>query len=138
MGQISVSLRRAEDAVTVRESRREATVCISSPNGIGMASIVSPDANWPRHVTLEFRYGPGRPFRWLESCQVTAGGRTWSTSFAHAGGQGESAHGDLSADTAEISAPVLRDDAIAVFLPESLMETAGDTIQVWWVDLFRE
>ena len=138
-GRLTVDLHSPGDDAIVQGSNRQVKVVITSPRGIGSASIISPDAQWPRRMVIGLRYSSDRPFLRLESCRVTTGESSWHTALGRADtSQAFGGTRDTRPDGGSIAVPVHGDDGMmAVHLPDTLLAVASDTIVVSWVDVFR-
>ncbi len=67
------TLRKADDAITVKERDRRTVFVITSKSGIGGGTIKLTAGDWPSDVTLRFEYkdGLGNGFKMLETFSLT-------------------------------------------------------------------
>ena len=66
----SYSYKGANSVVAEKEKDRTIFV-VTSESGIGGATIVLADGEWPENVTLRFQYSKGKGFDWLEDIRMS-------------------------------------------------------------------
>lgn len=143
--------RKKEDRVEAQSESDKALFTITSPSGIGAATITPKAGRWPKTVVLRLQ------LRGLESLQITTGKITVAASVSshgdHStrvylieGGKEKSlGRGDplwmeikmLAAKTGSVGKPQLKDRGFEVTLPEALLHGQPEPLTVQWIDFYR-
>jgi hypothetical protein len=64
-----VAVQKATDSVVARKEKDRTVFVVTSPSGIGDATIVLAGGEWPENVTLRFLYAK-KGFHWLEDIRL--------------------------------------------------------------------
>src|SRR5262245_44658303 len=64
-----LDIHKAEDKIVVRKEKDRTVFVVTSPSGIGIATIALEKGEWPEKVTLRFLYREGNGFDMLEDLQ---------------------------------------------------------------------
>lgn len=138
----NIQLAKTSDTITATVEGDRAVFTVTSPSGIGRATI-TPSQAWPRTVVLRFQYEPGRPFGSLESLKA-ATSRLRVAGSVNTSGRAEFAFADPEGEHPS-PAPA------AGFLNLVIQAGAGETVALFpdytfagresvifeWVDFFR-
>jgi hypothetical protein len=114
----SVATRKPEDSLRILERDGSAVLLVTSPSGIGGATIKFRDGSCPSSVAVSLRYREGEPFRYLEGFIVRAGKQQ------------------------EFSIPCARRRSSAepmeVVLPEVILRAKPPSLELEWIDAYRQ
>jgi hypothetical protein len=65
-----VDVQKDKDTVIAQKEKGRTVFVVTSPSGIGDATIVLAKGEWPENVTLRFQYEKGKGFHWLEDIRM--------------------------------------------------------------------
>ncbi len=124
----------SRERVVVVESRGAAFVGITSPRGIGRATLARRGTRWPNPLVVGLRYAEGKPFDRLESFVASSptGSWRWSPSPWQGGSKPEVEVPDGSVKRLR-EAP---EGFLLVSVPE--LPEGLDSVLVSWVDAYRD
>jgi len=152
LGRFLVTIRKADDRVLVRLDGERAIVTVTSPSGIGGATITREGERWPGSIVFRLR------LRGLERLRIGTGKGTLSASVSSSGDHrtilsfSEGGKEEVSIDRrspywTEISIldaqghPAkeipLKDGVFEVTLPRALFVSNPPTITLDWIDFYR-
>jgi hypothetical protein len=137
-------LANKEDTVVARQDGNRTVFLITSPGGIGRATISLKAGQWPKDVTFRFVYGEGKGFTNLEDFCLTAdrlevvgmGGRQIGAKtmpvyrLDEAGKPSPQPVGQLPVRVEE------RNGAVEVTLPADLLAGSGK-VRLSWINAYR-
>jgi len=110
-----ITTREAQDSIQPLVRGDTTIFVVTSPSGIGGATIQVNDGNWPAKTIVSFRYPDGRPFSSLE--QFIVRGRVQR---------------DLSVPCDKFQAT-----SMEIEWPTELFEGAQPAIELSWIDAYR-
>jgi hypothetical protein len=147
-----ITCRKTEDAVTVSTDGGKAILSITSPSGIGKATIDRTDERWPKEVVLRVR------LRGLESLTISSGNVKLAASVLSHSGNTRLLH--LRTDGKEgpqltkdspywMDIHVLdargkpaaglpeKDGCFEMTIPKALLDEKAKTVTIEWIDFYR-
>ena len=112
-----ITTRKSQDSIQSTERGDTTIFIVTSPSGIGAATIRVNDGHWPSKTIVSFRYQDGRPFVSLEHFIVR--GRVQR---------------DLSVPRDKFQPAATSMD---IELPPELFEGVQPAIELSWIDAYR-
>jgi len=138
----NIQLAKTTDTITATVEGDRAVFVVTSPSGIGQATI-APNQTWSKTVVFQFQHEPGRPFGSLESLRATSSRLSVAGSVSTSG-QAEFAFADAKGAFPSPAPPagflnlVVQagpDEAIARF-PDYVF-AGRESVAFEWVDFYR-
>ena len=148
---LRVTAKRDDDRATVKVDGEKATVSIRSPFGISTATIERVSDEWPNIVVLHLHLKGLENFQiagdriTLEGAVSLQGGKT-AVRIGNAGRERATLHDEspLSIDVQTITSDgkpakdvLQHGDFFEIVLPRKLFESNPKSIQVSWIDFYR-
>lgn len=139
-------LKRLTDAITSRMEGSKTVFTITSPSGIGSATVTLTASKWPKEVVLRLRYAKDRGFTRLEGFFVTTA-RMQVRELSGNGPHPDRAAFYLPDETGQVdrNAPPAgylnitvepREGGLEITLPPNLF-TGSRKVEISWVDAYR-
>ena len=133
-----VSTKKADDRVKVETPKGRVVLSVTSPSGIGSATIRPVAGTWPGDVVLRLR------LRGLESLTVSDGKVTLAGSASHDGGRLFLKDGDREKNLdkgdpywTEIRVSGTGAGQFELMLPAALLKDSDKALTVSWIDFYR-
>jgi hypothetical protein len=142
-----VDVLKENDTVVAQKEKGRTVFVVTSPSGIGDATIVLAKGEWPENVTLRFQYEKGKGFYWLEDIRmyndrvVVRGTEKMSGKMMFCFAGPDPAQ-DVIEPGGRDSAGLLdvrvrrTEEGMEVILPANMLRGSGK-LRVSWIDAFR-
>jgi hypothetical protein len=142
-----VKVKKPADRVVAVKEKQRTVLLVTSPSGIGQATLTLKAGQWPDNVTLRFEHDKGKGFASLESLKLTTdrlrieGSKRVSGRFLFAFLDAKrkpiALESGKNAAAGEMNVVVdAKNGAIEVTLPASLL-IGSSQLEVAWIDAFR-
>jgi len=136
-------LKRKDDTIEVVRQKDATLFVITSPSGIGSATIDRSEGPWPAEVTLRFQRAPGDGLKALENFELVSGRMKLLGSHKDSGklrfflsnADGKFTSSDDKPTGTMNATFSLTPAALDVRLPAHLL--SGNQVQIGWIDFYR-
>ena len=112
---VQAMVQKSGDRISIQYAEDAVSFLITSPSGIGEATLKVLQGQWPKEVRIRLRYADGRGFTAVEGFSCSIRGRP----------------------PLEVRAVTLHPQYAEVLLPSDGLQGTGHPVQVRWVDYYR-